>query len=127
VVSNNSDIKEIAMLPPTDSSDYMYTLECSNCTTKFCSESVLRHNQSRCNHPFNYCRWRDGGCTGTTPYTSSWANCSGFKGLGTFDHLTHLILAQAEWHKGSTFLFSRVFGDYFSASYVPFDSGYSEA
>lgn len=64
-------------------------------------EQALRHNSSRCTHPFNYCRWRvpagGGGpsCTGTTPRSSSWANCSGYGGLGTFDHLNHLILAQA--------------------------------
>lgn len=131
VVFNTSDIRDMVMLSPMDSGDY--TLECTNCTIDFCSQAMLRHNASRCNHPYNYCRWKDGACTGGMPGTSSWANCSGFSGLGTFDHLTHLILAQATWHRTSPpvqslqFLFSRVFGDYFSESYNPFNSQYSEA
>ena len=131
VVFNTSDIRDMAMLSPMDSGDF--TLECTNCTTSFCSQPLLRHNASRCNHPYNYCRWKGGVCTGGVPGTSSWANCSGFTALGTFDHLTHLILAQATWHRSSPpaqslqFLFSRVFGDYFSESYTPFDSQYSEA
>ena len=120
-----------------------YTLECSDCTGEFCTQPALRHNHSRCNHPFNYCRWHDSGqggsssgggsCTGITPNTSSWANCSGFGGLGTFDDLNHLILAQDTWHLKSppeqslAFLFARVFGDYFSENYTAFDAQYSEA